>query len=136
MFYWNNAYVSGPGVRQYRVNLDGTDSGYSQGWTSPEMIHDMERQQVEAATSTASFSGQFAPAWPRQKMFLAIPTQEEQPTKEWRLCSRIVSIGELMLTLGSKYSAHDIELFWRSMTIAAEKRQVKEHRNNKKRAAD
>ena len=50
---------------------------------------------------------------------------------DWRLCSRIVSIGELMVALGGQYTARDIDLLWQSMIIAAEKRQVKEHRNKK-----
>ena len=134
ILYCNNAYVSGPGVGQYRVNDDGTASAYSKGRASLEMLQDME-QQVEAATSTASFRSRFRPAWKRQQIFVAIPTQQGQPTKEWRLCSRIISIGELMLILGCKYSAHDIELFWRSMTIAPEKLQVNEFRGKKRRAA-
>ena len=126
--------VSGPGVGQYRVNKDGTASAYSEGRASQEMLQDME-QQVEAATSIVSFRSRFRPAWKRQRIFVAIPTQQD-PTKEWRLCSRIISIGELMLVLGYKYSAHDIELFWRSMTVAAEKLQVNEFRSKKRRVAD
>ena len=106
--------VSGPGVGQYRVNKDGTASAYSLGRASQEMLQDIE-QQVEEASSTASFRSRFRPVWKRQRIFVAIPTQQDPPTKEWRLCSRIISIGELMLVLGYKYSAHDIELFWRSM---------------------
>ena len=127
--------VSGPGVGQYRVNKDGTASAYSLGRASQEMLQDIE-QQVEEASSTASFRSQFRPAWKRQRIFVAIPTQQGPPTKEWRLCSRIISIGELMLVLGYKYSAHDIELFWRSMTVAAEKLQVNEFRRKKRRVAD
>ena len=103
--------VSGPGVGQYRVNKDGTASAYSLGRASQEMLQDI-KQQVEEASSTASFRSQFRPAWKRQRIFVAIPTKQDPPTKEWRLCSRIISIGELMLVLGYKYSAHDIELFW------------------------
>ena len=95
----------------------------------------MEEQQVQAAVATSSFKNRFAPAWERQQVFVAIPTKEDCSGKEWRLFSRVVSIGELMIALGGEYSAHDIDLFWQSMTIAAEKRQVNEHQNKKRTAA-
>ena len=95
----------------------------------------MQQEQVEADCSPAGLGDQFAPDWTRQRVFVAVPTQQPDSGKEWRLCSRVVSFGQLMLALGHQYTARDIDLFWQSMIIAAEKAQVKEHRS-KKRTAD
>ena len=121
----------GPDVGQYRVLQDGSASPHSRRPASSQMIGQMKWQQSLAAFDKVSFTARFAPAWARQRVFVAIPTEDECSGKEWRLCSRIVSIGELMVALGGQYTARDIDLLWQSMIIAAEKRQVKEHRNKK-----
>ena len=121
----------GPDVGQYRVLQDGSASPHSRRSASSQVISQMKWQQSLAAFDKVSFTARFAPAWARQRVFVAIPTEDECSGKEWRLCSRIVSIGELMVALGGQYTARDIDLLWQSMIIAAEKRQVKEHRNKK-----
>ena len=121
----------GPDVGQYRVLQDGSASPHSRRSASSQVISQMKWQQSLAAFDKVSFTARFAPAWARQRVFVAIPTEDERSGKEWRLCSRIVSIGELMVALGGQYTARDIDLLWQSMIIAAEKMQVKEHRNKK-----
>ena len=121
----------GPDVGQYRVLEDGSASPHSRRSASSQVLGQMKWQQKKAAFSTASSVARFAPAWARQRVFVAIPTEDECSGKEWRLCSRIVSIGELMVALGEQYTARDIDLLWQSMIIATEKMQVKEHRNKK-----
>ena len=128
-FFCNSAHVCGPGVRQYCINADGACCTHSYDWASPEMLEDIKKQQKDAAPCASSLRDQLAPAWEHQQIFVAIPTKEDRPTMEWRLCSRVISFGELMLALGEEYSAHDIDLFWKSMIIAAEKRLVKDHRS-------
>ena len=121
----------GPDVGQYRVLQDGSASPHSRRSASSQVIRQMKWQQSKAAFDKVSFTARFAPAWARQRVFVAIPTEDECSGKEWRLCSRIVSIGELMVALGEQYTARDIDLLWQSMIIATEKMQVKEHRNKK-----
>ena len=91
----------------------------------------MELQAVQEARAAKACPSWFMPAWDMQKVFVAIPTQKEDSGKEWRLSSRVVSIGELMMALGGQYTARDIDRFWQSLVIAAEKMQVKEHRTKK-----
>ena len=121
----------GPDVGQYRVLEKGSASPHSRRSASPQVIDQMKCQQEQAALATGLVATRFAPAWARQRVFVAIPTEDECSGKEWRLCSRIVSIGELMVALGGQYTARDIDLLWQSMIIATEKMQVKEHRNKK-----
>ena len=95
----------------------------------------MEQQAVQEALCVQACPSWFMPSWEKQKVFVAIPTQKEDSGKEWRLSSRVVSMGELMIALGEKYSARDIDRFWQSLVIVAEKMQVKEHRTKKGAAA-
>ena len=122
----------GSGVGQYRVKLDESCAPHSEDGATTHVIADMQKQCAFAASRTASSSVRFAPAWDRQQVFVAVPTSDETTGKEWRLCSRVLSFGELMLALGHAYTSHDIELFWRSMTIATEKTQRKEFSSKKK----
>ena len=135
-FLLEGALLSGPGVGQYRVNLDRSCCVHSQRWTSEQMIADMEQQQLDAAMEKSSSGNRFAPAWEKQRVFVSVPTQEESSGKEWRLVSRVVSIGQVMLALGDEFSARDIELLWQSMLIAAEKAQMKDTRGKKRATAD
>lgn len=135
-FLLEGALVSGPGVGQYCVNLDGSCCVHSQRWTSEQMMADMEQQQLKAAMETSSFSNRFAPAWEKQRVFVSVPTQQESSGKEWRLVSRVVSIGQVMLALGDEFSARDIELLWQSMMIAAEKLRIRDTRGKKRATAD
>ena len=97
---------------------------------------DMEQQQLDAAMEKSSSGNRFAPAWEKQRVFVSVPTQEESSGKEWRLVSRVVSIGQVMLALGDEFSARDIELLWQSMLIAAEKAQMRDTRGKKRATAD
>ena len=96
---------------------------------------EMEQQALQEALSIQTSRNRFKLAWDNQQVFVAIPTQDELSGKEWRLSSRVVSMGELMMALGGQYSARDIDRFWKSLVVAAEKRQCKEHRNKKGAAA-
>ena len=96
----------------------------------------MEQQQLNAAMGTSSFINRFAPDWEKQRVFVSVPTQQESSGKEWRLVSRVVSIGQVMLALGDEFSARDIELFWQSMMIAAEKLRISDTRGKKRATAD
>ena len=121
------------GVRQYQVNEDGSCGTH--GWhnTSWQTLHDMDRQQEQAAWSSWTWKGRFAPAWECQRVFIAIPTRGCSE-KEWRLCSRAVSLGQVMIALGGQFSARDIIFFWESLVIVAEKKHTTAT-NAKKRAA-
>ena len=135
-FLLEGALVSGPGVGQYCVNPDGSCCVHSQRWISEQMKADMDQQQLNAAMETSSFGNRFAPAWEKQRVFVSVPTQQESFGKEWRLVSRVVSIGQVMLALGDEFSARDIELLWQSMMIAAEKSQIRDTRGKKRATAD
>ena len=121
----------GSGVGQYRVKSDGSCAPHGEDGAFRQR-RDMQEQCAMAAISQPPLrSSDFSPAWLRQQVFVAVPTTGNTG-KEWRLCSRVVSFGELMLALGHAHTSHDIELFWQSMTIATEKRQVKEFARKKK----
>ena len=122
----------GSGVGQYCVKPDKSCAPQSEDGVTFHVHQDMRSQCAMAAYDALSHGSRFAPAWHRQQVFVAVPTTDENTGKEWRLCSRVVSIGELMLALGHAYTSLDIELFWLSMTTAPEKRSVKERARKKK----
>ena len=105
-----------------------------QGLTSSLLEDNVQFRGATSAFELGSldFPPCYTPDWNRQTVRLAAPAGDATDT-EWRLQGRICVIGQLLLQLGSEFSAADVQRYWESLNIVVEKRPRERGSRGKKR---
>ena len=102
---------------------------------SPEEMNQTSRSSPFGCFNPSNYSPNDAPAWDLQKVRLAVPCASVKH-KEWRLQAQVCSIGQLLVQLGSEFSAADIERYWQSLDIVVMKRNRLRGPRGKKRGRE
>ena len=114
----------------------GQKLGHGGVWLSPAADSDIERQVFDVVTQARSDLNRpdvsVWPKWSEQVVTLVVPC-ETASGKEWHLHANVATMGQLLSTLGDRFTAAQIEAYWLSLIVVVEKKVMEKPRGTKRK---